>query len=104
MEVQGNAAQFWAAEEPHEDADRQVTVGGESVEGNTVEVGGVTITVGYCGWSPVYGCGNPGLAEFGGNLLPASRHGEHGDPAPRGGQHYRGDGRAEYHRFIWRIK
>lgn len=46
VEVQGNAAQFWAAEEPHEDADRQVTVGGETVEGNTVEVGGVTITVG----------------------------------------------------------
>ena len=46
VEVHGNAAQFWAAEEPHEDADRQVTVGGESVEGNTVEVGGVTITVG----------------------------------------------------------
>ena len=46
VEVQGNAAQFWAAEEPHEDADRQVTVGGESVEGNTVEVGGVTIIVG----------------------------------------------------------
>ena len=46
VEVQGNAAQFWAAEEPHEDADRQVTVGGETVEGNTVDVGGVTITVG----------------------------------------------------------
>ena len=40
VEVHGNAAQFWAAEE------RQVTVGGETVEGNTVEVGGVTITVG----------------------------------------------------------
>lgn len=46
VEVHGNAAQFWAAEEPHEDADRQITVGGETVEGNTVEVGGVTITVG----------------------------------------------------------
>ena len=28
VEVQGNAAQFSAAEEPHEDAERQVTVGG----------------------------------------------------------------------------
>ena len=46
VEVQGNAAQFWAAEEPHEESDRQITVGGETVEGNTVDIGGVTITVG----------------------------------------------------------
>ena len=46
MEVNGNAAQFWAAEEPHEESDSQITVGGEPVEGNTVDVGGVTITVG----------------------------------------------------------
>ena len=46
VEVNGNAAQFWAAEEPHEESDSQITVGGEPVEGNTVDVGGVTITVG----------------------------------------------------------
>lgn len=44
--VNGETAQFWAAEEPREESDSQITVGGELVEGNSVDVGSVTITTG----------------------------------------------------------
>ena len=46
VKVNGNVAQYWAAEEPREESSSQITVGGEPVEGNTVDVGSVTITVG----------------------------------------------------------
>lgn len=42
-EVNGSPARFWAAQE---EAKSDTTVNGEPVEGNTVEVGNVTISIG----------------------------------------------------------
>lgn len=40
------AARFWEAEEPHEPSEGTITVGGEPVEGNQVDMGNVTVSVG----------------------------------------------------------
>lgn len=39
-------AKFWEAEEPHEPSEGTITVGGEPVEGNQVDMGNVTVSVG----------------------------------------------------------
>ena len=39
-------AQFWEAREPHEPSEGTITVGGEPVEGNQVDMGNVTVSVG----------------------------------------------------------
>ena len=57
VKVNGNVAQYWAAEEPREESSSQITVGGEPVEGNTVDVGSVTITVGTVAGSQSAGAG-----------------------------------------------
>lgn len=40
------AARFWEAGEPHEPSEGTITVGGEPVEGNQVDMGNVTVSVG----------------------------------------------------------
>lgn len=39
-------ARFWEAREPHEPSEGTITVGGEPVEGNQVDMGNVTVSVG----------------------------------------------------------
>ena len=39
-------ARFWEAREPHTPSEGTITVGGEPVEGSTVDIGGVTVSVG----------------------------------------------------------
>lgn len=39
-------ARFWEAREPHETSEGTITVGGEPVEGNQVDMGNVTVSVG----------------------------------------------------------
>ena len=41
----GVTARFWEAEEPHQPSDGKITVGGEDVDGNSVDMGGVTVSV-----------------------------------------------------------
>ena len=46
LKLGGTAARFWEAERPHQPSDGKLTVGGEEVEGSSVDMGGVTVTVG----------------------------------------------------------
>ena len=46
VELGDVAARFWEAEEPHEPSEGTITVGGEPVEGNQVDMGNVTVSVG----------------------------------------------------------
>ena len=42
----GVTARFWEAEKSHQPSDGKLTVGGEKVDGNSVDMGGVTVSVG----------------------------------------------------------
>lgn len=46
VDLGDGTAQFWEAREPHEPSEGTITVGGEPVEGNQVDMGNVTVSVG----------------------------------------------------------
>lgn len=46
VEVNGMKGQYWQAEEPYESDGGSMTVNGEEIEGNQIEIGGVTISTG----------------------------------------------------------
>ena len=46
VDLGDGTARFWEAREPHEPSEGTITVGGEPVEGNQVDMGNVTVSVG----------------------------------------------------------